>query len=148
LIHPGRRIREAPAEVEDKEIRKDYSEACATRDTSLRGAAALARRALQVALRAKGFTHSSNRLEKEIEEAAKSPEAPSSLRDKLHFVRKVGNDGAHPNLDHAGEIVDVEPEDFAMLIQTLDEFFDVFYVRPARHAATMAAYAARKKGPP
>src|SRR6202140_3388964 len=114
-IYPQRVTREPPVEVENKEIRQDYTEAAATAQTSLRGAAALARRALQGALREKGFTHSSNKLYKEIEIAAASPSMPTELVEKLHFLRDVGNDGAHPNFDDAGETIDVEPGDFALL---------------------------------
>jgi hypothetical protein len=148
LIYPKRRLREAPPEVENKEIRRDYKEAVGVAEESLRGAAALARRALQGALREKGFTHLSKKLMREIEAAEKDPKMPSTLGEKLHFLREVGNDGAHPNYDLAGEVVDVTPEEFKMLIETLGEFFDVFYVRPVRHAATMEANKARKKKDP
>jgi hypothetical protein len=145
-LFPRDVVREPPAEVKNGQIRQDYREAHNSVAVSKRGAAALARRALQNALREKGFTHPSDRLDKEIEEAGKSPDMPNTLREKLHFVRKVGNDGAHPNYDHAGEIVDVTDGELEMLFETLDEFFDIFYVRQERHKAVMAAREARLKG--
>jgi len=145
-LFPRDVLRNPPAEVTNEEIRRDYREAHASRTVSRRGAAALARRALQNALREKGFTAPSKKLVDEIDAADASSEMGSTLREKLHFVRKVGNDGAHPNYDHAGEIVDVTEDELVMLLETLDEFFDVFYVRPARHKAVMAARDARLKG--
>ena len=139
---------QAPPQVTNPEVRRDYAEAHATAPVSCRGAAALARRALQNALRDRGFTHSSSKLQKEIEAAEKSPEMPSSLREKLDFLREVGNAGAHPNVDHAGEIVDVTEGEIEMLLEILDEFFDVFFVRPAKHQGIREAQKARVKGKP
>jgi len=141
-------MHEPPPQVTSEEIRRDYREAHACISVSKRGASALARRALQQALRDKGFTHSSKKLVNEIEVASKSPDMPSTLREKLHFIREVGNDAAHPNYDHAGEIVDVTDDELTMLLESLDEFFEVFYVRPARHKAVMDARNARVKGKP
>jgi hypothetical protein len=144
---PATEVREPPDEVKNVEIRRDYQEAHAIANLSTRGAAALARRALQHALRDRGFKHAKSRdLYDEIELATESKETPASLKDKLHFIRKVGADGAHPNPDHAGEIIDVTEDELVMLFETLDEFFDVYYVRPARHAAVMKAHEAKKKG--
>jgi hypothetical protein len=137
---------EPPPEVTSEQIRRDYSEAHACIPVSKRGAAALARRALQQALRDKGFTHSSKKLVNEIELASKSPDVPSTLREKLHFIREVGNDAAHPNYNRAGEVVNVTDDELAMLLESLDEVFDVFYVRPARHKAVMDARKAHVKG--
>jgi Domain of unknown function (DUF4145) len=142
-IYPKRRIREPPAEVTNKEIRRDYTEADETAETSVRGAAALARRALQGALREQGFTHPSKKLYREIEVAEASPRLTAELVEKLQFLKDVGNDGAHPNYDYAGEIIDVQPNELEMLMETLGEFFDVFYVRPARHKKTMEERRAR-----
>ena len=141
-------VHEPPPEVTNQEIRRDYGEAHACIPVSKRGAAALARRALQQALRDKGFIHQSKKLFNEIEVASKSPDMPTSLREKLHFIRDVGNDAAHPNSDRAGEIVDVTDDELTMLLESLDEFFDVFYVRPARHKAVMDARNVRVKGKP
>jgi hypothetical protein len=148
-LMPRHTVREPPAEVTNPELRRDYTEAHAIREMSRRGAAALARRALQSALRDKGFKNDT--LYKEIEAAAESNDAPSSLREKLHFLRDKGNVGAHPIRDHAGEIADVDELELSMLFEVLDELFDVFYVRPARHKAVMdkhKAAAELKKKPP
>ena len=60
---PHHEVHEPPLEVTNEPIRRDYSEAHACIPVSKRGAAALGRRALQQALRDKGFTHSSTKLE-------------------------------------------------------------------------------------
>jgi hypothetical protein len=146
LLFPDAPVRLPPPEVTNKEIQRDYQEAHAVAPKSLRGAAALGRRALQHALRDKGFTAPSKKLADEIKEAVKSPDAPSSLREKLTFIRELGNDGAHPNPDHAGEIVDVTEDEFQVLMEAVDEFFDVFYVRPAKHKAVMEGRRERVKG--
>ena len=150
-LMPRHTIKQPPPEVTSPELRRDYTEAHAVREISRRGAAALARRALQNALRDKGFKRDTLYLE--IEGAAESNDAPSSLREKLHFLRDRGNVGAHPMRDHAGEIADVEEDELDMLFEVLDELFDVFYVRPARHKVVMdkqkaSAELKKKKGAP
>jgi hypothetical protein len=147
-LYPSDPVRYPPEQVTNPEIRRDYQEAHAVASKSLRGAAALGRRALQHALRDKGFKAPSKKLADEIKEAVKSPDAPSTLREKLTFIREVGNDGAHPNPDHAGEIVDVTEDEFKVLMEALDEFFDVFYVRPEKHKAIMEGRTKRVKGEP
>jgi hypothetical protein len=121
-------------------------EAHAVRNTSRRGAAALGRRALQNALRDRGFK--AKKLYDEIELAEKDPRATPSLVEKLHFIREVGNDGAHPNIDAVGQIIDVTEDELDLLLAALDEFFDLFYVRPAKHTAVMQTRAARLSKPP
>jgi hypothetical protein len=142
-IYPKFRQPSLPAEV-PPEVARDAREAMLVASISRRAGAALGRRALQAALRLKGFGASSNKLYDEIEVASQSPDTPTTLREKLHFVRDVGNDGAHPNLDYQGAFVEVEEDDLNLLFETLREFFDVFFVRPARHAATMEARKKRK----
>lgn len=68
------------------------------------------------------------------------------LAEKLRFVQAVGNDAAHPNVDADGDLIEVRPEDLTVIIAALDEFFDAYFVKPARHAAIMKAREERKKG--
>jgi hypothetical protein len=147
-LYPQSVVHEPPPEVTNPEIRRDYREAHDIHRLSVRGAAALARRALQHALREKGFTDPSKKLMKEIEAAESDPKMPSTLVEKLDFLRKVANDAAHPNYDRAGEIVDVTEDEVVMLLETLDEFFDQFYVKLARHKAIMDARHSRLKRDP
>ncbi|WP_242346843.1 DUF4145 domain-containing protein [Anaeromyxobacter terrae] len=122
-------------------MKRDWDEAVAVSPISTRAAAALARRALQVTLRKKGF--SAPKLVKEIDLATASPDTPTSLREKLHVVREIGNDAAHPNEDEAGALVDVSSDDVEFMFETLIEAFDVYFVRPERHRKLLEA---RKKG--
>jgi endogenous inhibitor of DNA gyrase (YacG/DUF329 family) len=134
---PHRRVRfQVPPEV-PAEVARDFRDATAVASISLRAAAALARRALQVALREAGFK--AKRLKDEIDLATQSPDSPTSLRDKLHVVREIGNDAAHPNEDPEGAIVDVSEVDVEFLFETLLETFDVFFIRPAKHKRLMEA---------
>jgi hypothetical protein len=57
----------------------------------------------------------------------------------------VGDDSAHPNYDHAGEVVDMEPDEFVILSEILNEFFDELYVKPAKHKAAIEARKREKR---
>lgn len=145
-IYPHARTVKLPAEV-PKDIARDYQEAVAVALSSTRASAALARRGLQTALRERGFKAPSKKLNDEIDLALKDPRTSSTLGEKLRFVQHVGNDAAHPNLDYLGDFIEVTPEDLEVIIAALDEFFDTYYVKPAKHAAVMKAREQRKKGP-
>jgi len=125
---------------------RDYMEAVEVMEISRRAAAALARRALQVALRAASFTHPSRKLDKEIEVALQDPRTSATLGEKLRFVQHVGNDAAHPNVDFQGDLVEVTSEDLEVILAALEEFFDAYFVKPLRHAAVMEAQKKRKRG--
>ncbi len=143
--YPGARVPKVEPEV-PADLARDYSEAVAVAHISTRAAAALARRGLQAALRRCGFTVASKKLNDEIGLALADGRASSVLAEKLRFVQGVGNDAVHPNLGADGDLIEVTPEDLTVIIAALDEFFDAFFVKPARHAAIMKARAERKKG--
>lgn len=125
-----------PLEV-DQEVARDWHEAVAVAPKSIRAAAILARRALQLTLRKKGF--GSRSLKAEIDLATASADTPTTLRDKLHVVRDIGNDAAHPNEDPEGALADVTAADLEFLFETLLEAFDVYFVRPERHRKLLEA---------
>lgn len=148
-LYPATPKRYPPAEVKNEEIRRDYMEAHAVAQLSTRGAAALARRALQHALRETGFAHPEKKLWQELKAASLSGKLSTTLIEKLRFLKGVGDDSVHPNYYNAGEVVDVDSDEFEMLSEVLDEFFDELYVKPARHKAVMEARKARNtKGLP
>ena len=135
-IWPDSRRIPIPPEVPE-DIARDWHEAVTVSGKSERAAAALARRALQVALRKSGFK--ARKLYEEIDLATASPETPSSLREKLHIAREIGNDAAHPNVEEDGSLIEVTDTDLEFLFSTLLEVFDVYFVRPAKHRALMEA---------
>lgn len=129
------------------DLARDYREAVAVGHISTRAAAALARRGLQAALRACGFSAPSRKLNDEIGLALADGRTSAVLAEKLRFVQSVGNDAVHPNVGGDGDLIEVTPEDLTVIISALDEVFDAYFVKPARHAAIMKARAERKKGP-
>ncbi len=143
--YPGARAPKVEPEV-PANLARDYREAVGVALTSTRAAAALARRGLQAALRVCGFTAASRKLNDEIGLALADGRTSAVLAEKLRFVQGVGNDAVHPNLGADGDLIEVTPEDLTVIISALDEFFDAFFVKPARHAAIMKARAERKKG--
>jgi hypothetical protein len=132
-----------PAEVPDS-IRAEYKEAASIATLSPRGAAALARRCLQLALHDRGFR--AKTLEKEIGLAEGDANCTPTLRQSLHLVRMVGNYAAHPTEDGAGSLLNVEPGEVEALFGALDDFFDAFYVRPSRHQEMIAAINQKLQG--
>lgn len=118
-------------------IADEYREAAKLRTISPRASAALARRCLQLGLRANGFR--AKNLVKEIEKAEADSRCSSSLIAKLHAVRIVGNYTAHATEDENGNFLSVEPDELDLLFATIEEFFDVFYVKPKQHERQMAA---------
>jgi hypothetical protein len=110
-------------------LANDYREAALVLTDSPKASAALSRRCLQHLLHEVAGIKRAN-LDQEIEEAMKS--APSYLADQLHAVRVIGNFAAHPmKSTNTGEIIDVEPGEAEMLLDTLDLAFDFYLVQPA-----------------
>lgn len=120
-----------PLEIPEQ-IAQDYKEACLVEPLSKKASAALARRCLQNVLRdpnAGNVKH--NDLSKEIDQVI--PTLPTALAESIDAVRNIGNFGAHPiKSQHSGEIVDVEPEEAEWILDTLEELFDHYYVKPQR----------------
>ena len=63
----------------------------------------------------------------------KSGSLPSDLSEAMDPVRIIGNLAAHPFKNkRTGEVVDVESGEAEWLLDTLEELFDYYFVRPAR----------------
>lgn len=107
-----------------KPIRDDYTEACLIRNLSPKASATLSRRCLQGMIRDFYEVHKGN-LKAEIE----------AIRDKVSMdtwnaidaVRDVANIGAHMEKD-INIIVDVEPEEAAMLIGLVEFLIEDWYI--------------------
>ncbi len=99
----------------------------------------MARRCLQLTLRKQGFIKRT--LDAEIQEA--ETKVGNDLATQLHYVRVVGNIGAHPMDAEGGtnfdQLLDVQPGGLVALFAAIDEAFEEFYVKPARKKRTLDA---------
>jgi len=127
-----------------KAIREDYEEACLIRDLSPKASATLSRRCLQGILR-DFWKAKPGRLVDEIEEV-KDRVDPVTW-DAIEAVRTLGNIGAHMEKD-INVIVDVEPEEAALLIELVETLLKEWYVaredRKVRMSAVVQAAASKK----
>jgi Domain of unknown function (DUF4145) len=123
-----------PPEVPEH-IARDYIEACRVLPFSAKASAALSRRCLQTILHEQGYK--ARDLAKEIDlllnEADPQKTIPESLRLTVDTIRNFGNFSAHPVTDLTTlQIIDVEPEEGEWCLETVEEMFRHFYVRPAQ----------------
>lgn len=122
-----------PPEVPEH-IAQDYTEACEVLPISAKASAALSRRCLQTMLHEHGYK--ARDLYQEIDlilnekDAAKA--IPNTLRNTIDGIRHFGNFSAHPITDLTTlQIIDVEPHEAEYCLETIEEMFEHFYVRPA-----------------
>jgi len=131
LVHPQVSGRSCPGEV-PKALAKDFQEACGVLGRSPNASGALSRRCLQHLLREHAGVKQGN-LDSEIQQVLDSSKLPSDLAGALDAVRVIGNFAAHPiKSTSTGEIVDVEPGEAEWNLDTLEELFDFYFVRPAK----------------
>lgn len=136
-----------PSEV-PPDIANDYKEACNVLPISAKASAALARRCLQNVLHSHGYKDKD--LSKEIDQLLNEKDASkgisSTLRATVDGIRNFGNFSAHPITDVTSlQIIDVEPHEAEWCLETLEEMFDHFYVKPAHAKAKKAALDAKLK---
>lgn len=135
FVVPRHAIRKQIAESIPGELRRDYEEACLVLGDSTRASAALSRRCLQGVLELKGGVERGIRLAKQIERVLASKELPPYICDRLHYVRELGNVGAHPtNNACTGEILDVEPGEAEACLLTIESLFDFYFTAPEKAA--------------
>jgi len=138
--YPAARNASRPREVPDN-LWKIFDEARGVARISSSAGAMLARACLQQILRAQGLA--GHTLDEEIKAAENDARVTSSLRKKLHMVRVVGNYAAHPAAGGPESMLVVEPGEVEAALATLEEAFDVFYVRPAQDEQLLAAVNAK-----
>ncbi len=128
-----------------KDLREAYEEAWALQNISECAAAVMARRCLQLTLRKQGFVKRT--LDAEIEAAEATVGA--DLATQLHYVRTVGNIGAHPMDAEGGvsfeELLNVQPGELVALFAAIREAFEEFFVKPARKKRDLDALNAKLK---
>jgi uncharacterized protein DUF4145 len=134
-----------PPEVPEH-IGQDYIEACRVLPFSPKASAALSRRCLQTILHQQNYT--ARDLAKEIDlllsETDLQKSIPESLRVTVDAIRNFGNFSAHPVTDLTTlQIIDVEPGEAELCLETVEEMFQHFYVRPERARARKAALDAK-----
>lgn len=99
---------------------------------STNASAAISRRCLQSLLVNEGGAKK-GRLIDQIDEVVESKQLRTQLAENLHYVRKVGNLGAHETKnDHTGEVVDATKEEAEWLIEVLEGLFEHYFVEPER----------------
>lgn len=109
------------------QLRNDYAEACLIKNKSPKASATLSRRCLQGMIR-NFWGIQKSRLVDEIDEL--KGKVDGGTWNAIDSVRHVGNIGAHMEKD-VNLIVDVEPEEAALLIWLIETLFEEWYV--ARH---------------
>jgi hypothetical protein len=121
----------------------DFREACTVLPDSTNASAAISRRCLQSLLVNEGDAKK-HRLVDQIEEVVDSKQLRPQLADNLHYVRKVGNLGAHETKNkHTGEVVDATQEEAEWLIEVLEGLFEHFFVEPKRERQRREKFDAR-----
>jgi hypothetical protein len=128
------------------QIVQDYQEACLIKDLSPKASATLARRAVQGIIR--DFTGISERrlvdeiskLRTQVTNRTAPPEFTLDLVDAIDGVRQIGNIGAHMEKD-VSMIVDVEPEEAGLLINLIEDMFELLYVARATRAERLSKLA-------
>jgi hypothetical protein len=121
----------------------DFREACTVLPDSTNASAAISRRCLQSLLVNEGGAKK-GRLVDQIEEVVDSKQLRTQLAENLHYVRKVGNLGAHETKnDHTGEVVDATREEAEWLIEVLEGLFEHFFVEPQREQKRREEFDAR-----
>lgn len=121
-----------PLEVPEK-FAVDYLEASLVLSDSPKASAALSRRCLQLLLREKVGIQAPT-LHKEIEQAKGLDTLPTHIVDLLDVPRQIGNLAAHPELDTAGIIVEIEPWEAEWCLEVIEALYDHLFVAPARNA--------------
>ena len=125
---------EVPAEIAD-----DYRAATRIAGLSSRGAATLARRALQATLRRAFPDMPQGDLFDKIAWVEQESSLETELTSSLHSLRKAGNFGAHPPKDGSSVVYDLNLEDLETCFMILDLLFDSTFVKPARIAIKLTA---------
>jgi hypothetical protein len=130
-VHPRTPARKAiPADVPTSYV-DEYREALVVLPDSAKASAALSRRLLQRLLREVARVKPDD-LSKEIDEILSSGRLPGDTAQLIDIVRQVGNFATHPIKNKTtGEITEVEPGEAELLLDVIEDLFDVLFVRPA-----------------
>ena len=138
MVYPKATARGVPPEVPE-EFADDFREACLVIGDSEKASAALGRRCLQNLLLEKAGVQARD-LANQIQEVIDSGKLPLELESAIDAVRAIGNFAAHPiKSKSTGEVLEVEPGEADWILDTLEELFDFYFVRPAKLAQKRVA---------
>jgi len=144
MMWPRGSIRPVAPEV-PKRYAEDFRQACMILQDSTNASAALSRRCLQSLLVNEGSAKKRNLVD-QIDEVIQSKQLRTQLAENLHYIRKVGNLGAHETKNtHTGEVVDATAEEAEWLIEVLEGLFEHFFVEPEREKQRRAKFDERVK---
>jgi hypothetical protein len=111
--------------------RNDFVEALKCKSvTSYKATVVMCRRALQASCQQLGAE--GKKLINQIDDLAVKGKITAALKEMAHHIRKLGNDGAHPDEDGLG---DVKQEDAEDIVEFTQQYFEHVYVMPARSEA-------------
>jgi len=112
-------------------VRDDFVEALKCKSVSAyKATVVMCRRALQASCQQLGA--SGTRLISQIDDLATKGKITTALKEMAHDIRKLGNDGAHPDEDGLGEVTKEDAED---ILEFTRQYFEHVYVMPARSEA-------------
>ena len=120
-------------------IADDYREAASILDISHRMSAVLSRRILaEVLERYCGLTDQS--LAARIDKFVSNDRFPSGLRNNMHYLREMGNFGAHTQTNDAGDVIDVTRDEAEWTLDVIDGLLDHLVINPARDATRRRSF--------
>ncbi|SRR6266481_172320 len=128
-------------------MRKDYFEAFTILDDSPRMSSVLSRRILADLLKQYAGLTQFN-LEQRIDAFVLDTKHPRRLRENLHYLREMGNFGAHTQEQGAAAtpqptdpvIIDVDKTEAEWSLKVVADLFDYFIVAPAKEAEKRMAF--------
>ena len=114
------------ADAVPEKIANDFSEALRCFHVkSYKATVTMCRRSIQAS--AKDLNASGKRLIEQIGDLADKGKITEPLKEMAHQIRKIGNDGAHPDDDL---LKDVDEQDAAEIVEFVREYFNHIYVMP------------------
>lgn len=114
-------------------FRTDYIEAASILSDSPRMSATLSRRVLADLLE-KYADRSEHWLASRIDKFIDDPQYPSTIKDNLHYLREIGDFGAHTQKDKlTNEIINASPEEAEWTLDVIDSLFEYFIVAQERN---------------
>ena len=145
VVYPMDQYSRQPlAEAVPADLRKLYLEAASIESQSPNGAAFLARRILEQALRDR--FKSKQRLVDLIDRFLEEEHPPQRLHDLMTDIRQFGNIAGHPGQSIDGEWIDIDSSEAEYTLDVASEVLDFLYVRPARQEEMRERWQAKKKG--
>lgn len=144
LVHPKESLRPLlPAEV-PAAYRAAYAEAAKIEFLSPTGAAFLAGRVLEQALRNR--LNKSTPLVKLIDELLERESLSAEMHELMHDLREFRNIASHPGTATDGSVITVDQEEASYTLDVLAELLDYLYVRPIRQREMRDRHKRKKAG--